>query len=132
MKNPYKTLFEEGKFGALSRILDVHGFSIKNVTEFERIEACKDFILENLDSESITAHEFIRKMVLIEKAIAGGINGKFFVNENTGTRFQAVGASHYERRLDQELKLHGLRYSPNLVLTKELLRKLNWKSFIHF
>ena len=125
MKNPYKPLIEQGKLGALAKILDLPSLKMKKTTEDNRLRVYGEFILENMTSETMTGEEFIRSLHLLEKALAGEINGKHFINENTGSMFQAIGGtSHYEVRVLHGLQNLGMIYAPDMVLTKSLIKKL--------
>ena len=125
MKNPYKTLIEQGKLGALAKFIDFSSLKMKKSTQDYRIRAYGEFVIENMTSEMMIGEQFIRSLHFLEKALAGEINGKYIINENPGNRFQAIGGtSHFEVKVLHGLQNLGMTYTPNMVLTKSLIKKL--------
>ncbi len=98
MRKQYKELLEKGSFGSLGDIIDIETLSFN----------------EGLNEDNL---------LKIEKLLASEINGKFITKG--GKRFQAFGREdHYEVRLMNYLKDLGIKYLPELMLSKEELKKV--------
>ncbi len=124
MKNPYTKKLSEGNIGSLGKLIDLKSSTIKKMTETERLRIFIEFIAEE-ESGEIQASELIRKLCLIEKALASPINGKHLKREDDGRNFQARGdSSHYEVILRNALRHLGTKYEPTLILDKKTLNSL--------
>jgi len=124
MRKQYKELLEKGSFGSLGDIIDIETLSFnEGLNEDNLLKAIFSFILENLEEEKVSCQELVKRAVIIEKLLASEINGKFITKG--GKRFQAFGREdHYEVRLMNYLKDLGIKYLPELMLSKEELKKV--------
>ena len=126
MKNPYRKIIEGQGLGGLSTIIEPNKFILKKSTETERLRAFIKFILENFSEEKISIIDLTKSLCLLDKALAGEINGKFLIKEDGGSRFQAISSfDHYRIILLHSLRELGLEYQEDLMLDKNKLVELS-------